>query len=79
MKLRTEVAVGDEIQFYPRDFRSHHAATCIVTKVKRRTFDCVERKGSYRAGKQWNIHMESDFCYVWQESDGRWRFSRTTG
>lgn len=66
-----DIKVGDEIQFYPRDFRSHHAAYCIVTKVKRRTFDCTEQKGSYRQGKKWNIHKDSNFSFVTLREDGR--------
>ena len=76
MKLRSEVSVGDMIHFTPNDFRGGHGATCVVTKVKRRTFDCVERKGSYRSGKQWNVHMESDFCYVWMDENKRWHHAR---
>ena len=76
-KARSEVQVGDKIYFHPNDFRGGHGATLTVTKVKRRTFDATEDKGSYRAGKLWNIHMESDFCYVWQTEDGRWHFGRT--
>ena len=77
VKARSEVKVGDEICFRPKDFRGGHVAYCIVTKVKRRTFDCTERDGSYRAGKRWNIHMNSDFDYVYQLPDGRWTVGRT--
>ena len=76
-KARTDVQVGDEIYFMPNDFRGGHGAYCIVTKVKRRTFDATEREGSYRAGKLWNIHMTTDFHYMVRQEDGRILPTRT--
>jgi plastocyanin len=70
----SNIKVGDEIAFTPNDFRGGHRAYCTVTKVKRRTFDCVERKGSYRQGKNWNVHMESRFTFEFKdEQTGRHR------
>lgn len=66
-----DIQVGDEISFTPNDFRGGHRAYCVVTKVKRKTFDCVERKGSYRQGKKWNVHMENRFYFQVKVEDGR--------
>jgi|APSaa5957512535_1039671.scaffolds.fasta_scaffold17515_8 hypothetical protein len=69
----SDVKIGDEVSFHCNDFRSHHLAYCIVTKVKRRTFDCTETKGSYRAGKNWNVHMDSNFSFNLYDEKGRRR------
>jgi hypothetical protein len=74
----SDVKIGDEVSFHCNDFRTHHKAHCIVTKVKRRTFDCTERKGSYREGKKWNVHMDSNFCFQWRDEAGKFHCVENT-
>lgn len=52
--------VGDEVEFLVSGAGrgGHPRALATVTKVKRKTFDCVERKGSYAQGKSWNISKD---------------------
>lgn len=61
--------IGDEVKFFPRSGYGGHLAHILVDKVNRRSFSGVERKGSYKQGKRWHVHVDSSYAVnnVWNE------------
>lgn len=52
----SQLRIGDEIYFGGcRDGRADHGAYAMITKINRKSILCTEKKGSYRAGKEWRI------------------------
>ena len=57
------LSVGDEI-FVSCKGRGGHGAWIEIEKINRKTFECVEREGSYNPGTKWKVHVGSTFAIV---------------
>lgn len=56
------LAVGDEVFFGSVPGYGGHGATCIVTKINRKSIKATERPGSYKPGIQWIFGTSLELC-----------------
>ena len=63
MNKTFDITVGMEI-FVPCRNRGGHGAWVEVTKVNKKSFKAVERKGSYTPGTQWSVHKDATYAIV---------------
>lgn len=66
-----KIEVGQEV-FIPCKGRGGHGAWAFITKVKRKTFEAEERKGSYIPGTKWSVHMNATFAIVERPQGKAW-------
>ena len=56
------VQVGDIIHFIcnGNGRGGHYGVTGLVTKLNRKTFECIEQPGSYYPGILWRLHKDNE-------------------